>query len=170
MVAGTSSLVLFAQFFDFLSITFLIPLLLLLMSFNLHILPEETNQLPISLSPSLLPYSWVTAPKLLNFAAHTSLRHLKPKLIAPLPPMFSLPIQGTGIHPGTQLRNVNLLWHHSPAHSAVASPSGPHCFWLGHFSCPQTVHPLFYISLLVLFKSKIFKCLQDKVQSPYFGI
>lgn len=90
--------------------------------------PEETNQLPIfSLSPSLLPYSWVTAPKLLHYPAHTSLRHLKPKLIALLPPILSFPVQGTVIHPGIQLRNVN-LWLHSPSHSSpLLSPlTHPH--------------------------------------------
>ena len=147
--AGISSLVLFAKlFFDFLSTTppqsLCTPLTTL--SFNLHTLPEETNQLPMpSMSPHLLPYSWVIAPKLLNIATHMFLKHLKPiltktKLLAPLPPIFSLLVNGIAI-PGTQLRNLNLLWLHSLPRSAAACPSEPDCFWCSHLHLSPTVHP-----------------------------
>lgn len=152
MVTGTSSLVLFAQFFDFLNITFLIPLLLLLMSFNLHILPEETNQLPIfSLSPSLLPYSWVTTPKLLHFAAYTSLRHLKPK---PLPIFFPYSPSLFRALVSIQVLSLEMsIFFDSilPLTLLLPAPQNLVVSGLDTYSCPQTVHLLFYICLLVLF-------------------
>ena len=171
---------------------FLIPLLPPDYSFSclsIYILPEKANPSPTSsISPNLLPYSWVTVANLLNFAVHTSLRYLKPKLTAPLPPIFSLLVQVTVTCPGTQLRNINLQLHSFPP-SANVWPSEPHCFWLGHlqfvpklFTVSSTYPPpytgavfrnKYCILLLLLFKLKIFsgsKCLHDKVQSLYLGI
>lgn len=158
--AGALSLVLFAKFFfDFLNTTslhFFQPLwLLLLMSFNLHMLSEETNQLPIPILPNLLPDLWVTA---LNLAAHTSLKHLKPiltqtKLCSSSCHILSL-YSGYCYHPGIQLRNLSLLWLHSLPHSAALCPWESHCFWLKHLE----LSPNFSFSSLHIFHLTLGLC------------